>query len=673
MPYSDDASQQRDDSADTQATQAYNPFAETMAGEEMPMAATSAPAPATTQQVSGLPHTPIAQSMPAPASVPAASTQAPTQAPTPDPISVSFPMPTQQVPAPSNAQPTQPMQEAPTQAMPPLPQQSIPTQQFAAAQTTQATQPLQSAQTTQPTQPLQPSQAAQATQATQPLQDMAMQQLDDPYAGRRMATQSMNFSSRPSVLPRSASEDALMGATGVVGAPIGSAQARDAAETQVMQPTGSVPPTMPMTAGQTQTQTIAYGQNPYAAVAPSPDAADADAATMAYGGRIPRSAQSARMSSTATPGYAGDEDSVSMESAPAYGTQAFGTMPPVSADATGYGQQNVAADRQSSNQPDDFNAIVGSDASPSHSSHHDEGSSSTGKTARVIAIIVVVVLVIVGIAVALSHKSKSNPGQAAPSSANATTSLAACQESVNRYNDSRNRWNSVVSEASATSAITADQVQDASTVANLQLALKATVPDLTQCDTSATDTQLQQTTSLNNDAADTLQKNADAVTAAAQKVTDSKSAKDSADASASAEASQQQQQEEAQQLAQAQSDLKTAIDAANAQLSEAQQRLGPTDPNVQQFQQEIAASQQVLNNSSADYATVTGSTNTLTSATSYMKRQVDSATVSAAPDTNPQPQPSEQKQQDQQTQSEQPTQSDQGSESSQQESANQEQ
>ncbi|OZG51171.1 hypothetical protein [Pseudoscardovia suis] len=643
MPYSDDASQQRDDSADTQATQAYNPFAETMAGEEMPIAATSVPAPATTQQVSGLPHTPVAQSMPAPASVPAA--------PTPDPISSSFPMPTQQVPAPSNAQPTQPMQEAPTQAMPPLPQQSIPTQQFAAAQTTQATQPLQSSQATQPTQP------------TQPLQDMAMQQLDDPYAGRRMATQSMNFSSRPSVLPRSASEDALMGATGVVGAPIGSAQARDAAETQVMQPTVSVPPTMPMTAG--QTQTIAYGQNPYAAVAPTPDADAADAATMAYGGRIPRSAQSARMSSTATPGYAGDEDSVSMESAPAYGTQTFGTMPPVSADATGYGQQSVAANRQGSNPSDEFTAIVGSDDSSSHSSHRDEGSSSTGKTARVIAIIVVVVLVIVGIAVALSRKSKSNPGQVASSSANATTSLASCQESVNRYNDSRNRWNSVVSEASATSAITADQVQDASTVANLQLALKATVPDLTQCDTSATDTQLQQTTSLNNDAADTLQKNADAVTAAAQKVTDSKSAKDSADASASAEASQQQQQEEAQQLAQAQTDLKTAIDAANAQLSEAQQRLGPTDPNVQQFQQEIAASQQVLNNSSADYATVTGSTNTLTSATSYMKRQVDSATVSAAPDTNPQPQPSEQTQQDQQTQS------DQGSESNQQESANQ--
>ncbi len=596
MPYSDDASQQRDDSADTQATQAYNPFAETMAGEEMPIAATSAPAPATTQ----------------------------------------------------------PMQEAPTQAMSPLPQQSIPTQQFAAAQATQATRPLQSAQT---------AQATQTTQTTQPLQDMAMQQLDDPYAGRRMATQSMNFSSRPSVLPRSASEDALMGATGVVSAPIGSAQARDAAETQVMQPTISVPPTMPMTAG--QTQTIAYGQNPYAAVAPTPDAAAADAATMAYGGRIPRSAQSARMSSTATPGYAGDEDSVSMESAPAYGTQTFGTMPPVSADATGYGQQNVAADRQGSNPSDDFTAIVGADASPSHSSHRDEESSSTGETARVIAIIVVVVLVIVGIAVALSRKSRSNPGQAAPSSANATTSLASCQESVNRYNDSRNRWNSVVSEASATSAITADQVQDASTVANLQLALKATVPDLTQCDTSATDTQLQQTTSLNNDAADTLQKNADAVTAAAQKVTDSKSAKDSADASASAEASQQQQQEEAQQLAQAQSDLKTAIDAANAQLSEAQQRLGPTDPNVQQFQQEIAASQQVLNNSSADYATVTGSTNTLTSATSYMKRQVDSATVSAAPDTNPQPQPSEQTQQDQQTQS------DSGSDSSRQESANQ--
>lgn len=663
MPYSDDASQQRDDSADTQATQAYNPFAETMAGEEMPIAATSAPAPATTQQVSGLPHTPVAQSMPAPASVPAAPTQVSIQAPTPDPISASFPVPTQQVPEPPYVQPTQPMQEAPTQAMAPLSQQSIPTQQFAAAQTTQATQPLQSAQISQPTQPLQSSQATQPTQPTQPLQDMAMQQLDDPYAGRRMATQSMNFSSRPSVLPRSASEDALMGATGVVGAPIGSAQARDAAETQVMQPTVSVPPTMPMTAG--QTQTIAYGQNPYAAVASTPDAAAADAATMAYGGRIPRSAQSARVSSTATPGYAGDEDSVSMESAPAYGTQTFGTMPPVSADATGYGQQNIAADRQGSNQSDDFNAIVGADASPSHSSHRDEGSSSTGKTARVIAIIVVVVLVIVGIAVALSRKSKSNPGQAAPSSANATTSLAACQESVNRYNDSRNRWNSVVSEASATSAITADQVQDASTVANLQLALKATVPDLTQCDTSATDTQLQQTTSLNNDAADTLQKNADAVTAAAQKVTDSKSAKDSADASASAEASQQQQQEEAQQLAQAQSDLKTAIDAANAQLSEAQQRLGPTDPNVQQFQQEIAASQQVLNNSSADYATVTGSTNTLTSATSYMKRQVDSATVSAAPDTNPQPQPSEQTQQDQQTQS------DSGSESSQQESANQ--
>lgn len=648
MPYSDDASQQRDDSADTQATQAYNPFAETMAGEEMPIAATSAPVPATTQQVSGLPYTPVAQSMPAPASVPAAPTQVPAQASIPNPISASFPMPTQQMPAPSNAQPTQPMQDAPTQAMSPLPQQSIPTQQFAAVQTTQATQPLQSAQTTQP---------------TQPLQDMAMQQLDDPYAGRRMATQSMNFSSRPSVLPRSASEDALMGATGVVGAPIGSAQARDAAETQVMQPTVSVPPTMPMTAG--QTQTIAYGQNPYAAVAPTPDADAADAATMAYGGRIPRSAQSARMSSTATPGYAGDEDSVSMESAPTYGTQTFGTMPPVSADATGYGQQSVAANRQGSNPSDEFTAIVGADASPSHSSHRDEGSSSTGKTARVIAIIVVVVLVIVGIAVALSRKSKSNPGQVASSSANATTSLASCQESVNRYNDSRNRWNSVVSEASATSAITADQVQDASTVANLQLALKATVPDLTQCDTSATDTQLQQTTSLNNDAADTLQKNADAVTAAAQKVTDSKSAKDSADASASAEASQQQQQEEAQQLAQAQSDLKTAIDAANAQLSEAQQRLGPTDPNVQQFQQEIAASQQVLNNSSADYATVTGSTNTLTSATSYMKRQVDSATVSAAPDTNPQTQPNEQTQQDQQTQS------DSGNESSQQESANQ--
>ncbi len=528
---------------------------------------------------------------------------------------------------------------------------------------------MQPAQQPQPVQQLQP----------QPMQAMATQQLADPYAGRRLATQSMEFSSRPSVLPTSGSENALMGATGVMGAPIGSAQARDAAETQVLQPTAQVPPTVPMTAGQTQTlaygqnaytQTISYAQNPYVA---GDAAATPAAGSAAYGARAPRSAQSARVSSSATPGYAGDEDSVSLEDTPAYGTQvgtqvspqagtqAFGGAPAAGAAATGY-IQSAPAGYPGSGQSGESQGSANPASQPSHS---ERKPSSSGNTARVVAIIVVVVLVIVGIAVALSHKSKSNPGQTASSSANATTSLASCQESVNRYNDSRNRWNSVVSEASATSAITADQVQDASTVANLQLALKATVPDLTQCDTSATDTQLQQTTSLNNDAADTLQKNADAVTAAAQKVTDSKSAKDSADASASAEASQQQQQEEAQKLAQAQSDLKTAIDAANAQLSEAQQRLGPTDPNVQQFQQEIAASQQVLNNSSADYATVTGSTNTLTSATSYMKRQVDSATVSAAPDTNPQPQPSEQTQQDQQAQS------DQGSESSQQESANQ--
>lgn len=500
----------------------------------------------------------------------------------------------------------------------------------------------------QPAQQPQPVQQQPPQPQPQPMQAMATQQLADPYAGRRLATQSMEFSSRPSVLPTSGSENALMGATGVMGAPIGSAQARDAAETQVLQPTAQVPPTVPMTAGQTQTlaygqnaytQTIPYAQNPYVA---GDAAATPAAGSAAYGARAPRSAQSARVSSSATPGYAGDEDSVSLEDTPAYGTQvgtqvgpqagmqAFDGAPAAGAAATGY-IQSAPAGYPGSGQSGESQGSANPASQPSHS----EGKpSSSGNTARVVAIIVVAVLVIIGIVVALNHRSGSGAGDAVASSSSATSALATCQDSVNRYNDSRNRWNTVVSDASAASAVTADQVQDASTVANLQLALKATVPDLAQCDTSATDAQLQQTTSLNNDAADTLQKNADAVTAAAQKVTDSKSAKDAADASAQASASQQQQQEDAQKLAQAQSDLKSTIDAANAELSEAQQRLGATDPDVQQFQQEIAASQQVLGDSSADYATVSGSTSTLASATSYMKRRVDSAVVDADKDPN---------------------------------------
>lgn len=555
MPYSDDASQQRNDATDTQATQAYNPF------PQEPAQGAQQPAPVT--------------------------------------------------------QPTQPVQQ--TQAVPPTqPMQSTPTQQ---------TQPLQ------------------GVQPTQPLQQMATQQLADPYAGRRKATQSMDFAARPSVLPTSATEDALMGATGVMGAPIGSVQARDAAETQVLQPTAGGRPTVPMGAAQAatvpmgttpmgvgetetiamqpgqygaSTQTVSYGRDPYATAVYGTSSAAA---------RTPRSAQSAQLNSSATPGYAGyDDGSDTLEDTPAYGAQAVGSQQYAGQQygTAGYAQPSYA----NAQTPGD----KGGDADSLNSSHQESKSKSSKKTAVAVAIIVVV-LIIVGIAVALGRRGGSTAGQGA-SSSSATSALAACQESVNRYNDSRNRWNSVVSDASATSAVTADQVQDASTVANLQLALKATVPDLTQCDTSATDAQLQQTTSLNNDAADTLQKNADAVTAAAQKVTDSKSAKDSADASAQASASQQQQQEDAQKLAQAQSDLKSAIDTANAELSEAQDRLGASDPDVQQFQQEIAAAQKVADDSSADYATVTGSTSTLASATSYMKRRVDSAPVDADADPN---------------------------------------
>lgn len=500
------------------------------------------------------------------------------------------------------------------------------------SQPTQAlpTQPMQS-RTVPPTRPLPQGQPTVAyTERIAPLPERSDDGTEytsadalDLESARRYATETMAFADRPSVLPSSQASASRVPASRVPSSQIPGA--------------GSVPPS------EAETQILdplsvngaAYGApggsrvNPaYVAAAASamPPTAAMPQASVA---RTPRSAQSQRVTSSQTPQYAGGAADASL--ATGYPTEAYGSVLPA-----GYADSDDDAISAAVNAASD--ASDGSFGSVDASANDGDDGQGSGfgkhSAGKVIAIVAAIALIGAGVGYGLSRMRSDGASSGESSSSNSGSAFTDCQNSMTAYNNSRDRWNSVVSSAASASSVTADQVQDASTVDNLKQALAATVPDLTQCDASMSDDQLKQVTDLNNTASDTLQANADTVTSAAQKVTDSKSAKDSANAAAQQQAQQQQQQQEAAALAAAQASLKSQIAAANAQLATATSALGANDADVAKLQQQVAESQKLLDGGSADTSSLTDHATQLQGQTAVVQKKVQEASA-AKPTSEP--------------------------------------
>lgn len=500
------------------------------------------------------------------------------------------------------------------------------------SQPTQAlpTQPMQS-HTVPPTRPLPQGQPTVAyTERIAPLPERSDDGTEytsadalDLESARRYATETMAFADSPSVLPSSQASASRVPASRVPSSQIPGA--------------GSVPPS------EAETQILdplsvngaAYGApggsrvNPaYVAAAASamPPTAAMPQASVA---RTPRSAQSQRVTSSQTPQYAGGAADASL--ATGYPTEAYGSVLPA-----GYADSDDDAISAAVNAASD--ASDGSFGSVDASANDGDDGQGSGfgkhSAGKVIAIVAAIALIGAGVGYGLSRMRSDGASSGESSSSNSGSAFTDCQNSMTAYNNSRDRWNSVVSSAASASSVTADQVQDASTVDNLKQALAATVPDLTQCDASMSDDQLKQVTDLNNTASDTLQANADTVTSAAQKVTDSKSAKDSANAAAQQQAQQQQQQQEAAALAAAQASLKSQIAAANAQLATATSALGANDADVAKLQQQVAESQKLLDGGSADTSSLTDHATQLQGQTAVVQKKVQEASA-AKPTSEP--------------------------------------
>lgn len=507
------------------------------------------------------------------------------------------------------------------------------------SQPTQAlpTQPMQS-RTVPPTRPLPQGQPTVAyTERIAPLPERSDDGTEytsadalDLESARRYATETMAFADRPSVLPSSQASASRVPASRVPSSQIPGA--------------GSVPPS------EAETQILdplsvngaAYGApggsrvNPaYVAAAASampPTAAmPTSAMPQASVARTPRSAQSQRVTSSQTPQYAGGAADASL--ATSYPTEAYGSVLPAGyADSDDDDDAISAAANAASDVSDGSFGFV--DASANDGDNGQRSGFGKHSAGKVVAIVAAIALIGAGVGYGLSRMRSDGASSGESSSSNSGSAFTDCQNSMTAYNNSRDRWNSVVSSAASASSVSADQVQDASTVDNLKQALAATVPDLTQCDASMSDDQLKQVTDLNNTASDTLQANADTVTSAAQKVTDSKSAKDSADAAAQQQAQQQQRQQEVAALAAAQASLKSQIAAANAQLATAASALGANDADVAKLQQQVAESQKLLDDGSTDTSSLTDHATQLQSQTAVVQKKVQEASA-AKPTAEP--------------------------------------
>lgn len=509
--------------------------------------------------------------------------------------------------------PSQPTQALPTQA---LPTQALPTQAVRS-------------RTVPPTRPLPQGQPTVAyTERVAPLPE----RLDDGTeytsadaldleSARRYATETMAFADRPSVLPTSQ----------IPGA--GSVPPSEA-ETQILDPLSANGAAYGAPSGsRVNPAYVAAAASAMPSTSAMPTSAmPTSAMPQSSAARTPRSAQSQRVTSSQTPQYAGGAADASL--ATDYPTEAYGSVLPAGyADSDDDDDANAAGTNTAAPAASDgsFGSV---DASANDGDDGEGNGSKKHSAGKVIAIVAVIALIGVGIGYGLSRMRSDGASSGQSSSSSSGSAFTDCQNSMTSYNNSRDRWNSVVSSAASASSVTADQVQDASTVDNLKQALAATVPDLTQCDASMSDDQLKQVTDLNNTASDTLQANADTVTSAAQKVTDSKSAKDSADAAAQQQAQQQQQQQEAAALAAAQASLKSQIAAANAQLATATSTLGANDADVAKLQQQVAESQKLLDDGSTDTSSLTDHATQLQSQTAVVQKKVQEASA-AKPTAEP--------------------------------------
>lgn len=502
------------------------------------------------------------------------------------------------------------------------------------SQPTQAlpTQPMQS-HTVPPTRPLPQGQPTVAyTERIAPLPERSDDGTEytsadalDLESARRYATETMAFADRPSVLPSSQASASRVPASRVPSSQIPGAGSvpPSEAETQILDPLSVNGATYGAPGGSRVNPAYVAAA---ASAMPPTAAMPTSAMPQASVARTPRSAQSQRVTSSQTPQYAGGAADASL--ATGYPTEAYGSVLPAGyADSDDDDDANAASDASDGS----FGSVDASANDGDNGQGSGFGKHSAGKA---IAIVAVIALIGAGVGYGLSRMRSDGASSGESSSSNSGSAFTDCQNSMTAYNNSRDRWNSVVSSAASASSVTADQVQDASTVDNLKQALAATVPDLTQCDASMSDDQLKQVTDLNNTASDTLQANADTVTSAAQKVTDSKSAKDSADAAAQQQAQQQQQQQEAAALAAAQASLKSQIAAANAQLATAASALGANDADVAKLQQQVAESQKLLDDGSTDTSSLTDHTTQLQSQAAVVQKKVQEASA-AKPTAEP--------------------------------------
>lgn len=173
------------------------------------------------------------------------------------------------------------------------------------------------------------------------------------------------------------------------------------------------------------------------------------------------------------------------------------------------------------------------DESVDENAHGSENSETPARkrSFKPVAIVVVVLIVTVAVGGMLLWRNRE-------SDEDRTAALSACTGASEEYNDAKEALDQALAGAKDEQAITADQVADAATVDALKTAVDDAngIDEAAACGTSLSARDLQRNSRTNQDLTKQLNDSADAVTAAAKAVSDSRDEKTAADKTSTREA-----------------------------------------------------------------------------------------------------------------------------------------
>ena len=192
-----------------------------------------------------------------------------------------------------------------------------------------------------------------------------------------------------------------------------------------------------------------------------------------------------------------------------------------------------------------------------------------------------------------------------------------CQSAAGKFADAQSQLDTAVQNASAASAITADQVADATTVDALKQTLQvaADLHGPAACATTMSAGQLNQLVASYNQATELTQQQATEVTNAAQAVVDSQTAKTQNDQTAAVDASRQQ--------------LTNALDEARTKFEDSRYQVADDQTRVK-LQIAIANAQELIDNNSTDTAAMDEATQRLATTIANVDESMEEAERQAA-------------------------------------------